>query len=90
MRAKRLSVMAGIREEPLSGQQGRVTVPPNMDVEPKVKLYDQGAYVSKRLNLGWYRKGLGEMPCRQPYLGNPAVRNEREAWGNVDRLELIP
>jgi len=52
-------------------------------VEPEIKPFNQGVYVCERLNFGLNGKGAGEMPLLPPDSGNPTVRDERGACGNV-------
>jgi hypothetical protein len=53
------------------------------------KPVEGGAYVYQRLNFATMWEG-SLMTCQgfKPYLGNPAVRHYRGAWGNVAMVEL--
>jgi hypothetical protein len=53
------------------------------------KPVEGGAYAYQRLNFATMWEG-SLMTCQgfKPYLGNPAVRHYRGAWGNVAMVEL--
>ncbi len=63
----------------------RIAVPTSLDVELKIKLFNQGANAGERLSFGLNGKGLrgNAIAANPPDSGNPTVRDERGACGNV-------